>query len=124
MHFSFELSELQHTIRQRASRYPNYCLGKIRTAVSQYTSIVILIFFSVKNIETTPFNLYSFDSPNHVLIHFQTRTDPPEQWAFTFFLRKPERSLENRIRLHIQTKISPQAFCVISEIFGALRSYF
>lgn len=33
------------------------------TAVSQFTSIVILIFFSVKNIETTPYNLYLFDSP-------------------------------------------------------------
>lgn len=94
------------------------------TAVSQFTSIVILIFFSVKNIETTPYNLYLLDSPKHVVIHFQTRTDPPEQGTFMFFLRKPERSLENRISLHVQTEISPQAFCVISKIFGALRSLF
>lgn len=72
------------------------------------------------------FNLYSFDTLNCVLIHFQTietRTELTVQWICTFFFRL-EISLEDKIRLYVQTDISPQAFCALFEIFGAFEFIF
>lgn len=62
-----------------------------------------------------------------MLIHFQTtetRTELNEQWTCTFFFRRPERPLVNKIKGCVQTEVSPQVFCAIFEISGALKELF